>query len=389
MPSPTHQPAAKPTMLFIHGFLDGAAAWDEVIEALSPSAEGQAVDLAGMGSRAAEGGPYTLERFAQDVGRELEALGKPVVLVGHSMGAQVAELVAARHPSKVGALVLVTPVPLAGPHLPDQAMASFRALGGQPTAQRDLRRHLAVSLTEDKLERLGVLGDRPTPDSVAAFADAWGNGHPDGAEHSKYVGPVLIVAGEGDRFINAEMIASAVVPRFEAPVVATLSQAGHWPHVEQPGRFANALSDFMQSLASARASGTPRQGWTRAFENKSADAFAKAFAPDIVLEASVLAKQVVGLEQVKIVMANASKIYEALAFTHEATNGQRSYLEWEAKAFGGETLRGVTILTKNTDGQIVHAAIHHRPLEAALKFSVELGKRVSGRIGAEHFYSVQ
>jgi len=32
-----------------------------------------------------------------------------------------------------------------------------------------------------------------------------------------------------------------------------------------------------------------------------------------------------------------------------------------SKAFGSETLRGVTILTKDSEGQIVYAAIHHRP----------------------------
>ena len=105
-----------------------------------------------------------------------------------------------------------------------------------------------------------------------------------------------------------------------------------------------------------------------------------------MLEASVLAKPVVGAEQVKTVMGAASKIYEALAFTHEAASGQRNYLEWEAQAFGGEKLSGITILTKNEEGKIVRAAIHHRPLGGALKFSAELGRRLQGSVDASHFY---
>jgi len=101
----------------------------------------------------------------------------------------------------------------------------------------------------------------------------------------------------------------------------------------------------------------------------------------------VLAKPVIGAEQVTTVMATASNIYEALAFTHEATNGLRTYLEWEAQAFGGVKLSGITILTKNEQGKIVRAAIHHRPLGGALKFSAELGRRLHGKVAAAHFFS--
>ena len=128
------------------------------------------------------------------------------------------------------------------------------------------------------------------------------------------------------------------------------------------------------------------QGWTRAFEHKSADAFADAFAPNVVLEVSVLAKPVVGIDQVKRVMTAASKIYEALSFTHEARNAPRDYLEWEAQAFGGEQLCRITALTKNAEGKFVHVATHHRPLDGALKFSAELGRVLQGQLDAGFFY---
>lgn len=49
-----------------------------------------------------------------------------------------------------------------------------------------------------------------------------------------------------------------------------------------------------------------------------------------------------------------------LAFTRDASHGDRHFLEWEATAFEDTVLRGVTILTKNDDGKIVHVAIHHQ-----------------------------
>jgi hypothetical protein len=86
-------------------------------------------------------------------------------------------------------------------------------------------------------------------------------------------------------------------------------------------------------------------------------------------------------------MGVASKIYEALAFTHQAESGVRTYLEWQAKAFGGESFAGVTVLTKDEKGLVVHAAIHHRPLVAALRFSAELRERLRGTIEPDHFFS--
>jgi pimeloyl-ACP methyl ester carboxylesterase len=378
--------STRPTLVFIHGFLDAAAAWAGAVAALGDHAgDALCLDLPGMGKLVGEPGPFSLDTFAEAVVARTRSLGRPVVLVGHSMGAQIAELAAGRLGEQVRALVLLTPMPLQGTGLPADAMAAFHALGGNPGAQRDMRRHLGPGLDRDKLEALSRLGDGVEAASVGAIADIWNQGHALGAQRTQFAGPVLLIRGESDAFITPELFAHAVVPRFHEPALASIGSAGHWPHVEQPHAFATVLREFLATLDAASAP----QGWTRAFEQKSAAAFADAFAADIVLEASVLAKPVVGAEQVKTVMGAASKIYEALEFTHEAMQGLRTYLEWEAQAFGGEKLCGITILTKNADGKIVRAAIHHRPLGSALKLSTELGRRLQGQVDASHFYGVQ
>jgi pimeloyl-ACP methyl ester carboxylesterase len=390
--NPTHP--AQPALVFIHGFLDGAGAWDELVQRLPERAAGALrVDLPGMGARAAEPGPYSLERFAADITTQVRALSRPVVLVAHSMGAQIAELVAQRLDQQVRGLLLLTPVPLRGTRLPDDAMRTFRALGGNPAAQRALRRNLSVQLDDVQLEHLCQLGERVDAAAVGTFADLWNDGHLSGAEPSRYRGPVLIISGGDDAFVTAEVISSGVTPRFEAPGVVSIERAGHWPHVEQPDAVARNVASFLAKILAdlepaARASEMPvaPQGWTRAFEHKSTDAFADAFDPNVVLEASVLAKPVVGIDQVKTVMSAASRIYEALSFTHEAHNQPRNYLEWEVRAFGGEQMRGITVLTKNAAGKIVHVAIHHRPLGGALKFSAELGRVLQGQIDSSAFY---
>jgi pimeloyl-ACP methyl ester carboxylesterase len=128
------------------------------------------------------------------------------------------------------------------------------------------------------------------------------------------------------------------------------------------------------------------QAWREAFADRSAEEFAEALADDVVLEASVLHRPIEGRDLVQQVMATASGIYDSLVFIHEATEGPRTYVEWEATAFGGMRLNGVTILTKDDSGQIISARIHHRPLAAVLRFSTELRERPRGAVDPSHFY---
>jgi pimeloyl-ACP methyl ester carboxylesterase len=380
-----------PAVVFVHGFLDDRSVWDKVIDELRTSGiETIRLDLAGLGDRAGAGGPFTYERLAADVGAVVDTVGKPFVIVGQSMGAPIAELVATARPERALGLVLLTPVPLAGTRLPDEVVEPFRSLGADAEAQRGVRQQLSVGLSDADLDRLVTTGLQVRPDVVRALVDCWNTGLRDAPEQSRYAGPVLIVRGADDGFVSDDLVATAVAPRFASARTVVVERAGHWPHLEQPAAVAAELDRLLTVDATAADDNTAAevqpQGWTSAFARKSADAFGQAFADDVVLEASVLIRPIEGREQVMRVMGTASGIYESLVFTHEASAGPRTYLEWEATAFGGVVLRGVTILTKDAGGRIVRAAIHHRPLGAALRFSAELGERLTGTVDRDHFH---
>jgi hypothetical protein len=68
------------------------------------------------------------------------------------------------------------------------------------------------------------------------------------------------------------------------------------------------------------------------------------------------------------------------------TEGPRTYAEWEATGPARRLLAGVTVLTRNAEGQVAHVAIHHRPLDALLGFSREIGRRTVGLIPREIFW---
>lgn len=79
-----------PTLVLVHGWACRRSDWDAVLPGLTQSHTLAVLDLSGHGESGRGSGPWTIERFAADVGAVLEAEGcGDVVLVGHSMGAAV------------------------------------------------------------------------------------------------------------------------------------------------------------------------------------------------------------------------------------------------------------------------------------------------------------
>ena len=360
------------TVLFIHGFLDDHTVWADVIDSLAGAVDAVHYDLPGFGTRAvADPSAVSLESLAADARQLLAGIDTPVIVVGQSLGSQVAELVATQYPDQVAGLVLITPVPLGGTRLPEETIAPFRALGGDLGAQRDARRQLSPGLDQRQLDRLTRIGAQAASDVVARYVDIWNEGVQDAPAVSAFTGPVLIIRGGSDGFVTDELLAT-ITPRFPQASVRAIEAGGHWVHVEYPWEVADAIAAIVESVSASRTTA----GWRRSFAEQSESTFADEFAADVVLEASTLAEPVRGKEQVAAVLAAASTIYESLEFTEEAHSGSTSYLQWRATAFGGSQIQGVTILDRDASGKVVTAAIHHRPLGVVMRFSAEIHQRL-------------
>jgi len=239
-------------LVFVHGFLDDQHVWDQVLAGLSaPGFETVQFDQAGFGDRAAATGPVTYDRFAADLSAVIDAIGKPFVLVGHSMAGPVAELVAAARPERALGLVLVAPIPTAGTRLPAEVMASFTSVSDF----LDARRQAAPSIPEAESERAAASAAKIRPYVMGAAADVWNNGHPAGERPSGFTGPVLILSGANDPVISAEVIASAVAPRFDPAnsTVTEIGQSSHWPHIERPAAVAGEIDRFLAANLAAEA----------------------------------------------------------------------------------------------------------------------------------------
>jgi hypothetical protein len=120
--------------------------------------------------------------------------------------------------------------------------------------------------------------------------------------------------------------------------------------------------------------------------NQSASPFGPPLSDDVVFEAVILRRPLHGRKEADAALQAAGGYYASNVPTHKTVDGDRTYLEFEARLPSGTELSSVTVLTTNPDGQISHIAIHHRPLDAALEFSREMGKRTAGQIAPDHFY---
>lgn len=127
------------------------------------------------------------------------------------------------------------------------------------------------------------------------------------------------------------------------------------------------------------------KSWNGAFAAKSKEAFGETLTEDVVLEGAALMVPVKGRSDVQTVMSTAKEYYKALRFTHEATSGPRTYMEWEATGASGVEFSGVTVLARNEEGLIEHISISHRPLAAILEFSGEMNRRTQGKLESGHF----
>lgn len=92
----------------VHGITANSRAWLAVARALDGKAPLLAADLRGRGASAALPPPYGMETYARDVLALLDRCAiERGVLVGHSLGAYVVARLAADHPDRVRALLLV------------------------------------------------------------------------------------------------------------------------------------------------------------------------------------------------------------------------------------------------------------------------------------------
>ena len=235
-------------VLLIHGWMVSGAVYDAFLEKMDLTGLRLVIpDLRGSGGSGQAAGGYTLEQHARDVLAVADhaGLGR-FTAVGHSMGGQVAQWVAAQEPARVEGVVLLCSVPASGMQLPPDAAGLFRTSAGDREKQKMILGLACKQLTPEALERLLQDAGAVARASIEGSFDAWtGGGF--AARLSAITAPTLVVATD-DPFLPPAFLREAVVKPIRNARLAYLPGPGHYPQVERPAETAALVTSFLAGL---------------------------------------------------------------------------------------------------------------------------------------------
>jgi pimeloyl-ACP methyl ester carboxylesterase len=233
-------------LLFLHGWQGSKDIWAPVTQRLRERRRTIALDLRGFGESNAAPGPYTVETFADDLSALIAALDlDPLVVVGHSMGAAIAQRFAIDRPDAVEGLVLVAPVPASGVALSPKTEALFRGTAGNAEKANAWIAGLTQREPSAAMRAIMRAAAATTPPQVALESfDSWTRLH-FADEAATIDTPTLVIAGAADSPAFARERVADVIEgaRFEI-----VPDAGHYVPLEEPARIAMLVERFIDGL---------------------------------------------------------------------------------------------------------------------------------------------
>jgi len=236
------------TVILVHGWMVSGAVYNDLLEHLDlqglrvlvPDHRG-----AGESDKPEEG--YSIERYANDVLALADAEKvASFAVVGHSMGGQIAQWLAAKHPDRVTGVVLLCPVPACGIPLPDEAIGLFSGAGGNREAQKTILGMACKELSAASLERVLDDGAKTSPAAVRLSFDAWRTGGFSDALAA--IRAPLLCLGTDDPFLPPAFLRAEVVSKIKDARFAFLPGPGHYVQVERPRETAALLEAFLAAL---------------------------------------------------------------------------------------------------------------------------------------------
>lgn len=260
-------------MVLLHGIAGTSATWDAVIPRLAEHYDVLAPDLLGHGESAKPRGDYSLGAYANALRDLLEALGKNrATLVGHSLGGGIAMQFAYQFLGRCERLVLVdsgglgrevhpllraAALPGAELVLPWLSTTTSRGVGALVRGMNRLGIRTGPDLDETWRSFVSLrepAARRAFIQTVRGVMDL--SGQRVIANERLYLAeglPTLIVWGENDPLIPVRH-ARASHERIAGSRLEIFPEAGHFPHRDDPERFAKVLADFIRTTRPLHAS---------------------------------------------------------------------------------------------------------------------------------------
>lgn len=240
------QGQGEPTLLFLHYWGGSGRTWMGVIDRLAAAHRCVAPDQRGWGESDKNAAAFDLPLLADDATALIQRLGLTrYVLVGHSMGGKVAQLLASRRPAGLEALILVAPAPPAPMAILDeQRRAMTHAYDSREAVETALEVLAARPLNSALREQ--VIADSLC--GAPAAKRAWperGMTLDLTREATRIAVPTLVIGGEADRIDTVETLRREVVGRIDGATLLSLPSVGHLSPLEAPAEVAAAIHGFL------------------------------------------------------------------------------------------------------------------------------------------------
>jgi esterase len=237
-------------VVILHGLFGSARNWQTIARRLATDYSVITVDLRNHGSS-----PHVARMdyvaLGADLSKLLETLDlRDVSLIGHSMGGKTAMTLVLREPDRIARLIVVDIGPGAYANEYDEMLDAMTNLDLDTiTSRGDADSRLAPAIP-DKDIRLFILhslrfnGDVPPTwrFNLATIRNGIGDliGAIPCAETARFDRPAYFIGGENSTRIRDGDLA-AIGRHFPTARMVTISNAGHWPHAENPQEFLTKL----------------------------------------------------------------------------------------------------------------------------------------------------
>jgi pimeloyl-ACP methyl ester carboxylesterase len=253
--------------LLIHGFADSSHVWNEFAPTIPLNYQALAIDLRGHGDSDWDPkGRYDADSHVEDLSRLLKKLDRrKIVIIGHSMGGDIASRLAAGWAERILGVVIVDfglNLDAAGI---EQVRSEFAAANQIYSSVSDYERWLEFRrplVRRDVLHTLARSALRPHPTSgfqlkadpamLAAGSDVCNFRAREAALTGLLAAmwfPVLVVRGEASSVLS-RTAAKRTVAALPHGRLQSVRMAGHAVMVDSPEGFTEAVRPFLRSLIS-------------------------------------------------------------------------------------------------------------------------------------------
>jgi N-formylmaleamate deformylase len=240
-------------MIMLHGFTDNGMCWLRVASVLEEKFDIILPDIRGHGKSIAKELDFSLETMSEDIVNLINTLSlEKTILMGHSMGAQIASLIAANHPNLISKIILEDPAYIFNPK---SFKARFLVIIFKFLIKRNMKK------TEEKLRKSSK---RINSKWDIMDHETWASGQKDYSVNDpitvfenlkisvdwhetfqKIKVPVLIIVST--KGILREKEAESIISEFGDAKIAVVKDAGHNIRRDNFNDFISHVESFLET----------------------------------------------------------------------------------------------------------------------------------------------